>query len=115
LEILREWEEKITDTRTDIAFADYLVQWSEERRAVLADTTYWEYKKTIARQIAPHFSQLGVSLPELKPHHIQTFYNAKIAEGVSANVVLPKKAVFRGGFYSQDVCQMLTLLVKPKK
>jgi integrase len=144
LELLQAWQDRLSENPTDVLFSDYIKQWLEERRSALADTTYWEYRNTVRRYIAPYFASLKVKLLDLKPHHIQTFYNAKIAEGVSANtvhhyhanihralkdaarlelipnnpadkVVLPKKAVFRGGFYSQDELRKLITIVAGTK
>lgn len=88
VEILREWEEKIILRGNDILFSDYLKQWLEETKHTIAENTYYDYKRTIHNSICPYFVHRKIKLCDLKPFHIQEFYNNKMEhDHVTANTI----------------------------
>lgn len=87
-ELLREWENKIGDNYESILFADFLLRWLEQTKSSIAETTYYSYKQAITSSIYPYFKKKKIELCELKPYHVQDFYNQKINDGLSANTVL---------------------------
>ena len=89
LELQREWEDKVSAPNYEtILFSDYLKRWLEETKHTIADSTYWEYKKTINKIISPYFEGKKVYLTDLKTWHIQEFYNYKMEhDGVTANTI----------------------------
>ncbi len=89
LEIQREWEEKVSASNYEtISFADYLKKWLEETKYTIADSTYWEYRKTIYKVISPYFEERKIMLTDLKTYHIQEFFNHKMEhDGVTANTI----------------------------
>lgn len=88
-EIVREWDEKLSAVNFEsILFSDYLKRWLEDTKHTIMDSTYWEYKKTIENVICPYFESRKIMLADLKPYHIQEFYNFKMEhDGVTANTV----------------------------
>lgn len=89
LEIQREWEDKVSPENYEtILFADYIKKWLEETKHTIADSTYWDYRKTIHNVICPYFEERKVLLAELKTYQIQEFYNFRMEQyGVSANTI----------------------------
>ena len=88
LEILREWENKVSLNDCDMLFSDYLKRWLEDTKHTISENTYYSYRKTIYNSICPYFEQMKIKLCDLKPFHIQEFYNHKMQnEGVTANTV----------------------------
>ena len=86
-EILSEWQKKICENSRDILFSDFMLEWLETVKHNIAISTYHDYKLTISNSINPFFAELGITLLDLKPYHIQQFYNKKIDDGLTANTV----------------------------
>ena len=87
-EILKEWEQKITNNFLDILFSEYLKEWLESTKHSIEETTYSSYKATIENQICPYFEERKIKLHELKPHHIQSFYTWKMTSStVTGNTI----------------------------
>lgn len=55
-------------------FCDYLVLWLERLAPTLERGTYGSYKALIHGRIYSYFHDLGVSVEELRPGHIEAFY-----------------------------------------
>lgn len=85
--ILSEWEAKITDNYQDVLFSDYLKEWLKTIKHSIAETTYHAYSKAVENQICPYFAEKKIKLNELKPIHIQTFYNWKLEGGKNGKPV----------------------------
>ncbi len=66
-------------------FTDFLDMWLETIKPSIAHTTYVGYSKNI-RKIKNYFGN-DIMLDELKPIHIQTFYNQMYESGLSGNSV----------------------------
>lgn len=79
-EILEEWEERLSLNNSEVLFSEFLKEWLEHHRSRIADSTYQEYKKNIYKIICPYFSEKAISLFELKPYHIQCFYDYRMKE-----------------------------------
>lgn len=54
-------------------FGDYLAQWIEIAKPNLQVSTYSAYKNKI-KHIAPYFNERGITLQNIKPTNIQTYY-----------------------------------------
>lgn len=128
-----------------ILFSDYLKSWLEDIKYSIAENTYESYKITIHKVICPYFESKKILLHELKPKHIQSFYNYKMEhEGVSANtihhyqanihkalehavkneqipknpsdnVILPKKEKHMADYYSEEEIKQLLNAAKGDK
>lgn len=66
-------------------FADFMDIWLETVKPTLAHTTYIGYAKNI-RKIKAYFGN-KLMLDDLKPIHIQSFYNKMYTDGLSGNTV----------------------------
>jgi integrase len=142
--LLAEWETKVSANFKEVLFSDYLLQWLEDVKPSIAETTYHSYKHTVEKIICPYFAELKVSLNNLKPHHIQSFYTQKLNSGLTGNtihhyhanirkalkdavrvelipsnpadkVILPKKEKYRGDFYTPDELRKLVDGVRGSK
>ncbi len=68
-------------------FTEFMKTWLDIIKPNIAYTTYIGYAKNI-RKINAFFETLNLKLDELKPIHIQSFYNEMYSEGLSSNTVL---------------------------
>lgn len=88
VEILNEWENKVSANGTEILFSDYLKTWLEDTKSTISENTYFSYRTTIHNSICSYFESKKIKLCDLKPYHLQEFYNIKMArDGVTANTV----------------------------
>ncbi|CAH0122658.1 MULTISPECIES: hypothetical protein [unclassified Paenibacillus] len=96
-------------------FADYTLDWLETVKHRIELITYISYANAVKGRIAPYFQEKGITLLELKPHHIQEFYSHALNEwGVSANTVIHYHANIRSALqqaYSQ-IALLLILLTR---
>lgn len=79
-ELLAEWEKRLALVNSEMLFSDFLKEWLEHHRNMIADSTYAEYKKIIDRIICPYFAEKEITLFDLKPQHIQDFYSNRMRE-----------------------------------
>lgn len=79
-ELQKEWEKKLSLINSGVLFSDFLLEWLEHHKSRIADSTYQEYKKNITRIICPYFAEKGITLFDLKPQHIQDFYDFRMKE-----------------------------------
>lgn len=96
-EIRSEYEKQINATsslssldendKANIKFCDYIVNWLETIKPTIEETTYAGYYRIIHGNIYSYFSKLGVTLQDLKPYHIQNFYNELFKLGLKGNTV----------------------------
>lgn len=119
----------------DYLFTEYLDIWLDFVKPSVAVATFAGYRNCI-KIIKQHFEPLKIKLTELKPIHLQEFYNKRLADGVKASTVIhyhanihkalkhavkmelipynpsdkverPKKENFTGNFYSEEEVQRL--------
>lgn len=87
IEVLTEYQSKIIEGN-DIFFADFMLQWLEIIKNTVTPTTFYGYKQIINYAIYPYFINQRIKLYDLKPYHIQDFYNHKMeVDGISANTI----------------------------
>lgn len=79
-ELLAEWEKRLALTNSEMLFSDFLQEWLEHHRSRIEDSTYQEYRKNIQNIICPYFAEKRITLFDLKPQHIQDFYDYRIRE-----------------------------------
>lgn len=83
--ILAEWEAKMPESYEDELFSDYLLDWLETKKYSISETTYYNYKKQVEKQICPYFAERKITLNNLTPSDIQDFYNDKLKNGKGKN------------------------------
>lgn len=116
-------------------FEIYMQNWLESYKHNIEENTYDSYC-TVVNKITNYFSGKNIKVKDLKPKHIQNFYNSLYKKGLSSNTVLhyhanirkaldiamkleiipnnpadrierPKKSQFIGDFYSIDELEKL--------
>jgi len=94
--VLKEYQDKITESYSDIYFDKFLLEWLEIVKGSIAETTYSEYKRMLTNCVCPYFAARKITLTELKAYHIQSFYTHKLShDGVKATTVLRYHANIR--------------------
>jgi len=79
----------------DVLLADYLHQWLEMAKPTIALATYQSYKNMVNARLDRYFRDLGVTLGDVTPTQIQTFYQTILDEGYTTNTVIHYHAVLR--------------------
>lgn len=88
LDVLQEWQNKLSCPENKKLFSDFLKQWLEENKYTISKSTYHSYKQTIYNSICPYFENNKINLCDLSPYHIHSFYIYKInTDRVTANTI----------------------------
>lgn len=77
-EIIREYERRDVIEESQLLFQEFMKQWLEKTKSTISCSTYYEYRKIVYNGITPYFDQHSISLYDLKPYHIQEFYDFKM-------------------------------------
>ncbi len=130
METRRSFEPECKPVEDDMLFSDFMLQWLEIVKPTIAITTYSSYSNMVKSVIAPYFRERGITLNQLRPTDIQTFYMEQLKR-VKPNSVIhyhanihkalkyavkidllnsnpadkverPKKNPFVGSFYDSD-------------
>ncbi len=130
METRRSFEPECKPVEDDMLFSDFMLQWLEIVKPTIAITTYSSYSNMVKSVIAPYFRERGITLSQLRPTDIQTFYMEQLKR-VKPNSVIhyhanihkalkyavkidllnsnpadkverPKKNPFVGSFYDSD-------------
>lgn len=75
-------------------FEVYLSEWLESYKHKIEENTYYSYK-TIVTKIVDYFRGKNIKLKDLKPFHIQKFYNFLYEKGLNGNSILHYHANIR--------------------
>lgn len=76
-------------------FADFMREWLESTKRSIERTTYQSYKNMFEARIDKHFRDLGVTLAEVEPKHIEMLHERIFKDGFTANTVIHYHAVVR--------------------
>lgn len=135
MEARREFEPECKPIQDDVLFSDFMLQWLEIVKPIIAITTYSSYSNMVKGIIVPYFKERGIMLKQLRPTDIQAFYMEQLKR-VKANAVIhyhaniykalkyavkidlldsnpadkverPKKNPFMGSFYDSDEVEKL--------
>lgn len=88
---IRDYENKEAQTPGDadnMLFSDYMLNWLELIRNSVEETTFTSYRRIVKFQVAPYFKELGVTLTELQPKHIQAYYTHLMADRKNSAVTV---------------------------
>jgi integrase len=70
-------------------YCDYAVQWLEKLAPTLERGTYGGYKIIVHGRVYSYFRDLGVTVEELRPGHIEAFYRyLSVSENLAPNSVI---------------------------
>ena len=90
-EIKKEYKKKYETTNLidthNILFSEYMGIWLENHKRNIRKSTYEGYKGTIDSRIKPYFESRGITLLDLKPIHIDSYYTYLLKSGCTANTV----------------------------
>lgn len=83
-----EYQNRVALMGSQMPFHQFMKQWLEKTKSGISSSTYYEYKKVVHNGIVPYFEKHIVSLYDLKPYHIQDFYDYKMqTDNVSASTI----------------------------
>ena len=77
----------IYDKYKNILFCDYMVEWLEKQKGKVEQTTYIGYEQVIKGRLYKYFKAKKIKLVDLKPKHIQDFFDLLFSEGLSSNTI----------------------------
>lgn len=89
-EIKKQFQEEINSNHIDneeILFVDYMKKWLKMIKASVEETTYNGYKGIVNGRLTEYFSNKKITLQDIKPKHIQDFYQYLLDDGLSGNTV----------------------------
>ena len=89
-EIKKQFQEEINSDHIDneeILFVDYMKKWLKMIKASVEETTYNGYKSIVNGRVSDYFSNKKITLQNIKPKHIQDFYQYLLDDGLSGNTV----------------------------
>ena len=89
-EIRLQFQEEINNDNIEdekILFIDYMKKWLKMIKASVEETTYNGYKGVVNGRLSDYFSDKKITLQDIKPKHIQEFYQYLLDEGLSGNTV----------------------------
>ena len=89
-EIRQKFQEEINSDNIDnedMLFIDYMKKWLKMISASVEPTTLNGYKGVINGRMTDYFQNKKITLQNIKPKHIQEFYQYLLDEGLSGNTV----------------------------
>ncbi|MCL2859610.1 MAG: site-specific integrase [Oscillospiraceae bacterium] len=90
-QIKKDFYNTLTNTKdtetTNILFVDFMKDWLKIIKHSIQSTTYMGYSKLINGRMSKYFTQNKLKLVELRPKHIQDFYEYLSEEGLSGNSI----------------------------
>lgn len=134
---LEEFESQFLTPQNDLLFCDFLREWMALCKPSWAPKTYHGYSDIVNHQIIPYFQKKKLRLKDIKPYHIQAYYQKKLEQdrgksvtvmrhhailhkalkyavridlipsNPAEKVVLPKQEKFIGDFYTVEEMEAL--------
>lgn len=89
-EIKKQFQEEINSDNIDnedILFIDYMKNWLKMISSSVEPTTLNGYKGVVNGRMTDYFQNKKITLQNIKPKHIQEFYQYLLDEGLSGNTV----------------------------
>ena len=93
-----EYEEQKPILSSKMLFSDFIVEWLALAKTTVRSNTYLAYKDTAYLHVIPYFKALKLSIPDVKPIHIQKYFIEKVTgtdgkKGLSPNTLAKHKTV----------------------
>lgn len=100
-------------------FADYLEKWLESHRKNIRVNTYNSYFLILKKHLLPYYYAENIKLCDIKPHHIQDYYDYKSKGGMSNNTILKHHAIIHKALKTACKAQLIfsnsaSLIERPK-
>lgn len=89
-EIKKDFQKEINSDNLEneeLLFIDYMKAWLKRIKANVEETTYNGYKGVINGRLTDYFKNKKITLQNIKPKHIQDFYQYLLDDGLSGNTV----------------------------
>jgi integrase len=80
--------EDIRRNSRGIFFDEYMASWVAGMEGKVSPTTYSSYKYIVQNSICPYFREQGILLGDLKPAHIEKYYEFLRKSGLSNNTII---------------------------
>lgn len=77
----------IYDKCKNILFCDYMLDWLEKQKGKVEKTTYIGYEQVIKGRLYNYFKTTKIKLVNIKPKHLQDFFDFLFSEGLSGNTI----------------------------
>lgn len=95
----------------NITMQELAQEWLETVKGSVRPNSYLNYLNTANDHVTPHFNALGLIVQDIKPVHIQKYYNIKHNEGLAASTIEKHRSVIRGMFlYARDILEIVDML-----
>lgn len=97
----------VTEKYNNILFADYMLEWLEKQKGKVEKTTYIGYEQVIKGRLYNYFQLKQIKLIDLKPKHIQDFFDYLFAEGLSGGTVKHYRANISKALKSAVITELI--------
>jgi integrase len=111
-EILEELSKNETLDPFDLLFTDWIDIWLAQKKNEIRQNTYESYELFAKVHIKPYFKELGVSLKDIKPQQIHSYYNM-LAKTQNANTVKKHHVIIHGAL--EDALRKNMILFDPSE
>lgn len=92
----------------DMLFTDFMLDWLKMIRSSIEVATYARYCNVVEKSVVPYFKELDISLRNLKPKHIQDYYQYSLdVDGVSPTTVIHRHANIRKALQYAFVTELI--------
>ena len=110
----------LLDSRKDLLFYDYLVDYLNVINKEVSYATYIGYMKYVEKRIKSFFESSKLLLVDLRPVHLQKFYQQILNDGCTTNTVIHYHAFLRKALQNAVVNELCVVNVadrvkRPKK
>ncbi len=92
-ETIGQFDTGLTYDSSQIKVGEFLLSWLSTMKTKLRDRTYYNYQLCVS-YLLPSFEK--VTIKDLRPDQIQKFYDLKVKEGLSLNMLKYTHSVFHG-------------------
>lgn len=62
---------------SNLLFTEFVFYWPNHRKGTIQQSTWEKYETIAESHLIPYFSELGLTLKQVKPKHILEYYNYK--------------------------------------
>lgn len=71
----------LTTSDNNLLFTEFVSFWLNQRKGTIQQSTWEKYETIAESHLIPYFSELGLTLMQVKPRHILEYYNYKNTGG----------------------------------
>lgn len=97
----------VYDKYKNMLFCDYMLDWLEKQKGKVEQTTYIGYEQVIKGRLYNYFKTKKIKLIELKPKHIQDFFDFLFSEGLSGSTVKHYRANISKALKSAVITELI--------